>query len=209
MNVLEVAQLMDAVYNRRASLTITESISASGMEAHFVKDPGIFVIEGTNSAEDWWDFNLNIFGYTGTIKGDSGARYHEGFWKQAQLAYNFAKPFRRDIKLVVGHSLGAASAQIVGPSLEKRTISFASPKPLLRGKAIRPHLVTNYCRDDDLVCRVPPGIFDGALGFEHIGNVVWLTPEQRNLGEDHRIDKYVELLERNPELGQQEIIFSR
>lgn len=120
-------------------------------------------------------------------------------------AYGFAKPLKNDIKHVIGHSLGAASAQIVGPSLGKPTVCFASPKPLLFGRPPRPDLVVNYCREDDLICRVPPGLFDGLIGFAHVGAVVWLKPSARNLGEDHRIDNYIEELEAEPAIGQQTI----
>ena len=72
---------------------------------------------------------------------------------------------------------------------------------------MRPDLVTNICRRDDLICRLPPGLLEGAIGFGHIGEVAWLTPEARHAGEDHRIDKYIDILDNERrDIGQREIV---
>jgi hypothetical protein len=206
MKIVEAAQLMAKAYYDKTSLGADVSISLRGMEAHFLRSSGTLIIEGTNSFDDWFDYNFDLFGDLSTVAGDSGARYHQGFYNHAMRAYAFAKPFKDQIRLVLGHSLGAASAQIAGPSLGKRTIAFASPRPLLRGDPVSPHLVTNYCREDDLVCEVPPGLFGGAIGFQHIGAVVWMKPEKRHAGEDHRIDKYIQMFTNEmAQIGEQEI----
>lgn len=206
MKVIDAARLMANAYYDKTALAADDTISLAGMEAHFVRSTGVLLIEGTNSLQDWFQYNFNLFVSTDVARGDSGALYHAGFYNHAMRAYAFAKPFRADIRVVIGHSLGAASAQIVGPSLGKPTVSFASPRPLLRGEPVNPSLVTNFCRDDDLICRLPPGAFGGLIGYQHIGAVVGLVPAAPHVGEDHRIDEYVEILTNEmAQVGEQEI----
>jgi hypothetical protein len=206
MKIIDAARLMYNAYYDKPSLAATESISLAGVEAHFVRSAGAFIIEGTNSLKDWFQYNFNLFIDAAVTRGDSGALYHAGFYNHAMRAYAFAKPFREEIRVVIGHSLGAASAQIVGPSLGKPTIAFASPRPLLRGDAVKPNLVTNFCREDDLICRLPPGAFSGLLGYQHVGAVVWLSPSTPQLGEDHRIDEYIDIFTNEmAQAGEQEI----
>lgn len=205
MKLIEAAHLVRRAYEGGAAFD-ADSISLQDMEAHFLRSEGALIIEGTNSLQDWFQYNFNLFVDAGVARGDSGAMYHAGFYNHAMRAYGFAKPYRDQIRVVIGHSLGAASAQIVGPSLGKPTIAFASPKPLLHGNAVNPNLVTNVCRDDDLICRLPPGVFGGAIGYGHIGSVVWLTPKEANPGEDHRISEYIDILTTEmAQVGEQEI----
>lgn len=214
MKIIEAAHLMDQAYNDKAALQADKSISLKGMEAHFVRAKRVLIIEGTNSLDDWWRYNFDLFANPKTVDGDNkrkdgepSAYYHEGFYNHAMRAFAFAKAYWNEIDFVIGHSLGAASAQIAGPSLGKRTVAFASPKPLLRGDPLAPELVTNICREDDLICRLPPGIFGGAIGFGHIGEVEWLTPATRHPGEDHRIDKYIDILKNeHKSVGDRDIV---
>ena len=172
------------------------SIDVRGVQAEYLKD-GTLVIPGTNELSDWFEFNFDLVSSSGNeghgfevSPGDSGARWHAGFLEHAQLVYAFAKPLKP--KLIIGHSLGAASAQIVGTSLRTPTIAFASPRTH-RGRTQIPGegWVVNICRTDDTVCHVPPNF----LGFRHVGSRYWISPNEVNDGEDHRMDNYIALME--------------
>ena len=139
----------------------------------------VFGIPCTKELSDWWKFNCKV--------GRGATRsWHAGFLKHAQAVYKFAKGL--DVRRITGHSLGAASAQIVGYSLKINTIAFASPKTLAAEWWVSDSnrfLIENICRVDDLVCAVPPN-------FQHVGTVQLLSPKTHHLGEVHSISTYVD-----------------
>lgn len=191
--LIDAAATMQAVYDGTGSADVQMRIDIRGVQAVYLKD-GTLVIPGTNELADWFEFNFNLVSPTDghgfeVVPGDSGAQWHAGFLEHAQTVYAFAKPLQP--KLIVGHSLGAASAQIVGLSLRVPTIAFASPRTH-RGKTrlAGEGWVVNICRADDSVCHVPPNF----LGFRHIGSVYWIAPEQIEDGIDHGVDHYIALL---------------
>lgn len=147
----------------------------------------ILIIRGTDQATDWLKYNFNCL--TDKLTGDKFT-WHQGFLRYAQIAYAFAKD--KGCTMVIGHSLGAAAASIVAVSLNIPAMAFATPRPF-HGVLQPPNalLVTNYCRVDDFVTMVPPGF----MGFQHVGHVNWLRPSAVQLGEEHRIVHYIELLE--------------
>ena len=161
------------------SLFAAHNLDKSGVQAHFTKD-GTLVVAGTNEWSDWWKFNFAV--------GRGATRpWHAGFLRYAQTVYTWVKAEGFDIKLITGHSLGAAAAQILGHSLPGvETICFASPKPLGPKTHATISRVLNICRTDDLVCRVPPH-------FGHVGGVEWIDPKH-HFGEDHRIKHYIEAM---------------
>lgn len=187
-NVFEAGKLIASAYSgalgRKRGVI---SVNVAGAQAHFIEATNTLVIPGTNERSDWTNFNLQ----TSAKKGDSGRFYHGGFLDHAQMIYMFAKPLKP--ACVVGHSLGAASAQIVGASLKVPTLAFASPK-VLSGKATLAGegWVANYLRQDDMVCHVPPGI--GRKKYRHIGSRYWMAPAGINVGEDHTVANYLSLL---------------
>lgn len=193
MQVIEAAKLMEQAYYNIDELQPNEGISLQGVQAHLVDKKRVLIVEGTNELTDWLNYNFDAK----LISGDSGAKYHSGFYNYAMIVYSFAKPLRSRFDLIIGHSLGAAAAQIAGPSLNCKTLAFASPRPIISGDLAHSSLVMNICRGDDAVCFLPPGCeFMGlTIGFRHIGAVKWLTRKQEYLGEDHRIQHYIQLLE--------------
>lgn len=195
LSLLEATDLIEASYSGTNSTDIHTEIDIQGVQAQYLTS-GILVIPGTNEFSDWFDFNLNVnapnapesHGFE-VIAGDSGALWHAGFLEHAQIVYTFAKGLRP--KFIVGHSLGAASAQIVGSSLGVPTIAFASPRTCRSPTRLRNEgWVVNICRVDDTVCHVPPKF----LGFRTVGSRYWMQPDAPDEEEDHRIDNYRELL---------------
>tara|TARA_R110002074_G_scaffold9848_5_gene38367 strand:- start:153 stop:794 length:642 start_codon:yes stop_codon:yes gene_type:complete len=195
ISLLDAADMVAETYAGTNKSDIETSIDVAGVQAVYLKN-GTLVIPGTNEFADWFDFNLK-FGNTSTVEGhgfevvpgDSGALWHAGFLEHAQMVYMFAKGVRP--KFIVGHSLGAASAQIVGMSLRVPTVAFASPNTCrTRDRMQNEGWVVNICRIDDAVCHVPPKF----LGFRTIGSRYWLKPDELDTEEDHKIHNYANLL---------------
>jgi hypothetical protein len=152
-------------------------------------DARVLLITGSNARSDWHAFNFRWWPIPHIDGGDT-RKWHRGFLKHAQVVYSWAKGWLSQggrIDWVCGHSLGAAAAQIAGASLRIPTHAFASPKPLWGSLQPPGHeLVTNWCRVDDLVCKVPP------WGFSRVGQTVWLTPATRErVWKSHPIEGYV------------------
>lgn len=195
LNLLDAARMVAETYARSNKADVATAIDVAGVQAVYLKN-GVLVIPGTNEFSDWFDFNLNIGGADvpnghgfEVVAGDSGTLWHAGFLQHAQMVYMFAKGVQP--KFIVGHSLGAASAQIVGMSMRVPTIAFASPQTC-RSRERLPNegWVINVCRIDDTVCHVPPKF----LGFRTIGSRYWLQPDEIETGEDHKIHNYEALL---------------
>lgn len=184
---LEACELIKHGYYEREKLDIQQMIDIAGVQASIVNTQQLkaLLIQGTNEKRDWLAFNLRF--WPRREEGDRLA-WHGGFLRYAQMVYAFAK--YKDVKVVVGHSLGAAAAQIVGLSLGVPTIAVASPRPLHKDKAEESDLIVNLCRTDDTVCDVPFSWW----GYRHVGKVHWFTPASRHAGEDHRIPHYIEIL---------------
>jgi len=195
--LLEAARVMEQVYYDLANAPYTHKIENNGVQAYFLEDRTL-VIPGTNELLDWFDFNFEAVNIVGketrgiAIRaGDSGKyRWHAGFLEHAHTVFTFANVLKP--RRIIGHSLGAASAQIVGAFLKVPTFAFASPRPL-RGATQPPgaRFVINLCRSDDGICHVPPRLWD----FRHVGATLWMSPAGINWGEDHRIDNYIELIQ--------------
>lgn len=196
MTILDAARAVRAASQGEEGLDVVERIDIDGVQALTLKG-GVIVVLGANELSDWFDYNLDFIpdaesehvGFS-VIPGDSGARWHAGFLEHARYVYTFAKP--QHPKLILGHSLGAASAQIVGASLGVPAIGFGSPRPLRQRRPFRGEgWVVNVCRSDDAICYLPPDF----LGFRHVGSVYWLTPPDINPGEDHSMDHYISAIE--------------
>lgn len=181
LSALQACHLIAADY---AGRTAPERLDIDGVQASILAD-GVLLIRGSDERTDWIR-NFRFFPITD--KGDT-TRWHRGFLAHARIAYAFAKG--KNISCVIGHSLGAACAQIVASSLGVPGIAIASPRPLWGAAPAGANQIRNWCRTDDLVCSLPPSCF----GFRHVGSVRWLRPTESHDGEDHRISHYIRALE--------------
>ena len=168
----EAVDLIDLAY--RGKLDAPHHLDQDGVQA-FMTEDRVLVIPGTEGLRDWAD-NVNV-GWGATKP------WHNGFFRQALIIYNWLKEYGLDPAWGTGHSLGGASGQIVFYSLKKPAIFFGAPKPLApnyRAKADQTQIIL---RTDDLIGKVP-------RKFRHVGKVIRLKPKKHHWGEDHRIDKY-------------------
>lgn len=186
-NISNAGELIELAYSERLGPRVKKPLDRKGVQAYFLFD-GTLVIPGSNEVSDYTDFNLRIRKVTHT----DGRRYHNGFLSHAKavlkwLDDNSLKPTR-----ITGHSLGAASAQIVGSTLGKPTVAFAAPKVLNGSTKVKNEgWVANFQRVDDPVCNLPLG----GSSFRHIGSKYWMaSPVNEGGGLKHKVQFYLDLI---------------
>jgi pimeloyl-ACP methyl ester carboxylesterase len=171
MDVIAETRRMVPIYTPGHVLPGGKSvINAGGVQAYEMQD-GTLLIPGTNSDRDWWSFNFNF----GTVLGQDidwalldkavgNARWYRGFALHAKIVFDALGSWRP--KAIVGHSLGAASAQILGAVLGVPTLALAGPRPR-RGKTRLKNegWVLNVVYERDLIMLAPP--FE--TGYRYVG----------------------------------------
>ncbi|MCP5071801.1 MAG: hypothetical protein GY947_00715 [Rhodobacteraceae bacterium] len=187
MEVMKAAELLETAYEDDfGSDAQSKPHSQDGAQAYLLGD-GSLVIPGTNEPTDWTKYNLNVFSMR-QYRKSNGIRFHSGFLTHAQSILDWVRD--KDVKCITGHSLGAASGQILGPILNVPTICFASPKVSLK-RFVRyrnEDKVLNFNRKDDRVTKV------GGWFFRHLGRTEVLDPQGPHIGGDHKVKFYRELL---------------
>lgn len=150
-------------------------------EAYLTHD-GVLVIPGSQSAEDYTRFNLRLMSWKNAFNLRN-YKFHYGFLSHATLLKAFVRD--NDVRFVTGHSLGAASAQILGAWYDLPGYLFASPRVLRkRYRAVKGTKLISFNRVDDSVCTLP------GRGFNHIGQVYELNTGEVNVGMDHSTSEY-------------------
>ncbi|MBM7068103.1 hypothetical protein [Actibacterium sp. 188UL27-1] len=195
MHLMKAAKIMQMEYNPNAQgLRVRDKHVARGVETYLLTK-GIVVVPGTNDLRDWQRFNFKFdrwtlrFAGTATRPGASGIRWHGGFPEHAEVLDDWMKD--KNPQLLIGHSLGAASAQIVEASLDIPVIAFASPQPKRDARAFPgAHHILNIKRSDDPVCKVPSKL----LAFSTLGRTATLRLAQMELGLRHKMKHYLALL---------------
>lgn len=198
MDVLDAANLVQSSYKWRKHVPgNAKSIGRGHVQAYLMADHTL-VIPGSGELKDYTRSNLVVsqtkMKWPAMGRAAGNAIWHKGFAQHALVivdALGGRKP-----KIIIGHSLGAAAAQILGCILGLPAIGFASPMPL-KGQTLlhHEHKILNVVRNDDLVCRVPPA----KLGYRRVGNTEVMHPKRVHIGEDHSMKQYITLMkiERN------------
>lgn len=175
MEIAEAADLIRAAHDRPLGNRLAKGFKRLGARACFPRD-FMLVIPGTNEAGDWGDFNL------ATGSGDSGRGRHAGFLGHARIVCGFARG--AGPKRVLGHSLGAAQAQIAAASPHLPALCLALPRPPSGKKRFRAKGgIVNLCRIDDVVCHLPSAF----LRFRHLGRVHRIRPRGAAPEGPHRV----------------------
>ncbi|MEM6617922.1 MAG: hypothetical protein AAF631_01305 [Pseudomonadota bacterium] len=186
MNALEAAALIEAGYDGDLGSAARVKPAQDGAEAFLMQD-GTLVIPGTNQLRDWRRYNLRVYSLR-AVRSTGSYRFHSGFLIHANRVLHWVKT--KPVKRITGHSLGAASGQILAAILDVPAINFAAPKVALGTAAYRGEArIININRRDDRVAHVP------RLAFRHLGHVAWMVDPKRNIGGDHEIGEYVDLLQ--------------
>ncbi len=193
MDLMDAAHLVADSYKGAAHLPpVRAEIDEGHVEAFLLSD-NTLVIPGSNELVDYTAGNLvtgkQKISWDTMGKAAGNAIWHKGFAHHAATIAN--KLGRTKPTFIIGHSLGAAAAQILGCIYGVPAIGFASPMPR-RGPSKLKHegLVLNVVRNDDFVCRMPPKQF----GFRRIGNTEVMHPVGINFTEDHSMPRYIKLM---------------
>ena len=199
------AQMIDASYDlfRRAGhqAALENRLACPPLDHDDVQaallDNGILLIPGSNSVRDYIKFNLRVLcigggryavGDKATEAGASGTRWHRGFLRHAQVIHDWIEGMGQRPVMILGHSLGAASTQILSMSWQVTGIAFAAPRTLAQvGRVPGGGSCLCFNRDDDTVCAVPPG-------FHHLGSVHEARTRRSVAGPDHGMWLYREAL---------------
>ncbi|MEM9584200.1 MAG: hypothetical protein AAGA08_13910 [Pseudomonadota bacterium] len=195
MNAAEMAEqsydIAKMLQRGRTFSEVKAHLDTKGAQAQMMAH-GVMIIPGSNELMDWFT-NFDVyqilgrrFGRRDKARGRTGATLHAGFLCHANKLHGFAQ--QNGARFIIGHSLGAATAQILGTSLGLPAIGFASPRVKFgTGKLKNERKVLNICRADDLVTRVPPS----EAGFRRLGKTVRLVPGATNPGMDHSMGHYI------------------
>lgn len=159
-----------------------------GMAAALYVVDGLVVLVCRGS-DDWRDWARN-FRFLPRLDHMPGPDYewrlwHRGFLVEARAVAHWSDQVcpnlaRLEPDLVIGHSRGAAVAQILSTWWQVPAVGFAAPRPAwLRSPSAPCRL---YCRRRDPVC-----LAGRMIGFRHVNDadVVWLE------GRSHSILSYI------------------
>lgn len=177
MKLMDAADLVEKSYLGPAALPPLKAKNIDTAQAYLTMDD-VLVIPGTNEFADWTKYNLQAFnakgsqvGWGGADPAIAGAIWHFGFARHALEVAIFMAARRP--KFIIGHSLGAGSAQILAVHYQVPTVCFASPRPCfgtdpLLGEGWAINLVNN----DDII----GAVLASEAGFRRIGSVRGLSP---------------------------------
>lgn len=188
-------------------LTVVKSCPHANVEAYMLSN-GCLLIPGSNSFADYVWFNLRVknagskklsLSYmhakndvfsAGSKQGASRTFWHQGFLAHANIIYKWIGNDPANWpRLIIGHSLGAASAQILSKTFVTPAIGFAAPRLRKTAGAVKhDNLSLSICRDDDIVCSLP-------TGFHHTGQTKVLYHKNRKSGLNHKMECYIDALE--------------
>jgi pimeloyl-ACP methyl ester carboxylesterase len=178
LKLRDAAALARATYGGQPALPPLQRMTSAtvGAEAYLTRD-GILLIPGTNEGSDWTDYNLKGFAAKGEAlgwdrlnPGIGAAVWHFGFALHAIEVMDFLGGLKP--AAIIGHSLGAASAQMLGAHFKVPTVTFAAPR-LLRQAGGFPgeEWVLNLVHSDDVIGLV----LAQSAGFRRVGHVRFLT----------------------------------
>lgn len=187
-------------------LHVVKRCTKRGVEAYMLNNRCL-LIPGSNSLADYLHFNLRVWNIgqrrlsfreeakkvkvdTSTQLGFSRTVWHQGFFRHANKIYKWIGKNPDDWPtMIIGHSLGAASAQILSKSWAAPAIGFAAPRPRkASGKVVYDELSLSICRNDDIVCFLPSS-------FHHMGRMADLIHANPTRGLNHNMESYIDALD--------------
>lgn len=190
--------LMDDTLEDVHKRKVVKRCPTRGAEAYML-DNGCLLIPGSNTLSDYFNYNFRLWNLgkkrlklssSETSKGASRTVWHQGFFTHAVEIYNWIGPEKKNWpKLIVGHSLGAASAQILSKTWAAPAIGFAAPRTRKSSGPVKyDGLSLSICRRDDTVCSLPSG-------FHHMGQTKSFPAQAGGGALNHKMSAYIESLE--------------
>ena len=195
----DAAKLAEASYNsiNIISPRVMRSCPHHDVQAHLLEGD-ILLLPGSNSVRDYLRYNLRplLLGHKrlklsddSVAKGSSGTIWHQGFLAYAAVVADWLIKERVTPTFIIGHSLGAAAAQILTKSYGVPGIGFAAPRPRhTRGPIKNGKMCLIINRQDDVVPNLP-----GA--FHHVGQVTALLPNPKHRFLAHKMSHYRDIVE--------------
>lgn len=202
--LLDAADLAQSAYKGGKLPPVLLPINEGHVQAYLLKN-GTLVVRGSDEVKDYSRTNLIAskvkLTWAGMDAAAKAAEWHKGFAKHAIIVTRHLGTRRP--KLIIGHSLGGAVAQILGCIYNVPAIGFASPRPLVaKSRLAAEKRILNVVRNDDIVARVPPP----SMKFRWAGNSEVMHPKATNKGEDHSMKQYFKLLK--TELAEGKVVKS-
>ncbi len=135
----DAATLAEACYKagRIISPPVIKSLDHEDVQAHVLQG-NILLLPGSNSVKDYVRYNLRplrlgdqrlVLKTSGTEKGASGTKWHQGFLRYSIVIFEWLQKEGIRPNYIIGHSLGAAAAQILSKTYNTPAIGFAAPRP--------------------------------------------------------------------------------
>jgi len=195
----DAAKLAEASYktSRITSPAVTHSCPHRDVQAHMLEG-GILLLPGSNSVRDYLKFNLRPLrvghrrlklSEEGAENGASGTKWHQGFLAYSREVFEWLKTVDQTPNYIIGHSLGAAAAQILAKTYDVPAIGFAGPRPkFARGRVNHDRQCLLVNRGDDPVPKLPTQFF-------HVATVKKLSPKRDDFGLAHSMRHYREIVE--------------
>ena len=185
------AELAEASYVGKKAEVIRfqhkDSLDDREVAAHLLTDHTLLIV-GSTSWRDYVYYNARMFGLGRKHLKLSNVKvpvtWHQGFMHHTRVVQDWMDDKRIKPRFIIGHSLGAASTQILSANWNVPAVAFAAPRTCWTANAQR---LAPKClcinRTDDTICELP-------TSFKHLGNVKSLTPSAPNRGMDHHMRNY-------------------
>lgn len=179
------------------------SVAGTHVDAGITKTRRVLIITGSDSWQDYMFYNLrpwrplpNVPEIDRLCRDFPEQAFHRGFLLHAARVLSFVGD--EIPEYIVGHSLGAAAAQILGTALRVPTIALASPQVIKR-RFLEPEPVRrrdhpqwnvfNIVWAQDFVTRGYR-----MAGMRALGHRTVVDFEHRNPGIDHFVEHYRDLV---------------
>ena len=195
----DAATLAEASYKstRIVKPAVIKSLDHNDVQAHLLKG-NILLLPGSNSVRDYVKFNLRplrlgdqrlvLKNATASEKGASGTKWHQGFLRYSVEIFDWLQKEGVRPNYIIGHSLGAAAAQIMSKTYNTPAIGFAAPRPKWSKHGVVQDgrcLLVN--RTDDPVPKVPSA-------YHHMGNTKLFKSVKHKSIFAHAMSHYVNII---------------
>lgn len=196
----DAAALAEASYkaDRIVSPRVIKSLDHDDVQAHLLEG-NILLLPGSNSVRDYVKFNLRplrlgdqrlvLKHATASEKGASGTKWHQGFLRYSIEIFEWLKREGKTPNYIIGHSLGAAAAQILSKTYNAPTLGFAAPRPKWSKHGVVHDgrcLLVN--RSDDPVPKVPST-------YHHMGKAKLFKSVKHRSLLAHSMRHYINIIE--------------